>query len=164
MSSPELRMMHTHLQILSFFCHGSKKFPFNKVRGQRCAGRQSSYCIRESKQNPLHGKDLKKISTETQTSGLQREEAKIIAWESLQKAKAEAAIRKLEMKLEKKRSSSMDKILNKLRRAQMKAEKMRSIYLYNRASRFQRLGKCFHSPNMAIYCLQAAVSAVMLRD
>jgi len=30
------------------------------------------------------------------------------------------------MKLEKKRSSSMDKILNKLRRAQLKAENMRS--------------------------------------
>jgi phosphoglycerate-specific signal transduction histidine kinase len=31
------------------------------------------------------------------------------------------------MKLEKKKSSSMDKILNKLRRAQMKAEKMRTL-------------------------------------
>ncbi|XP_016195503.1 remorin-like [Arachis ipaensis] len=57
---------------------------------------------------------------------IQKEEPKIIAWESQQKAKAKATIRKLEMKLEKKRSSSMDKILNKLRRAQMKAEKMRS--------------------------------------
>ncbi|MED6196829.1 hypothetical protein PIB30_051028 [Stylosanthes scabra] len=46
---------------------------------------------------------------------MQKEEAKIVAWESQQK-----------MELEKKRSSSMDKILNKLRRAQMKAEKMRS--------------------------------------
>ncbi|XP_020974387.1 uncharacterized protein LOC107632937 isoform X2 [Arachis ipaensis] len=58
--------------------------------------------------------------------GIQKEEAKIVAWESQQKAKAKATIRKLEMKLEKKRSSSMDKILNKLRRAQMKAGKMRS--------------------------------------
>ncbi|KAI4327451.1 hypothetical protein L6164_019911 [Bauhinia variegata] len=57
---------------------------------------------------------------------LQREEAKIIAWENLQKAKTEEAIRKLEMKLEKKRSSSMNKIASKLRRAQRKAEKMRS--------------------------------------
>ncbi|XP_014519479.1 uncharacterized protein LOC106776513 [Vigna radiata var. radiata] len=80
----------------------------------------------------------KRSSTEAQPSGLdiaestldstkfQREESKIIAWESLQKAKAEAAVRKLEMKLEKKKSSSMEKILNKLRRAQMKAEKMRN--------------------------------------
>ncbi|KAJ6366867.1 hypothetical protein OIU77_003278 [Salix suchowensis] len=59
-------------------------------------------------------------------SKLQREEAKITAWENLQKARAEAAIRKLEMNLEKKRSSSMDKIMNKLRMTHMKAEEMRS--------------------------------------
>lgn len=64
--------------------------------------------------------------TEKQLSRLQREELKITAWENLQKAKAEAAIRKLEMKLEKKRSATMDKILNKLRNAQMEAEEMRS--------------------------------------
>lgn len=56
---------------------------------------------------------------------LQREEAKITAWENLQKAKAEAAIQKLEVKLSKKRSASMDKILNKLRLSQLKAQKMR---------------------------------------
>ncbi|KAK7310849.1 hypothetical protein RJT34_08610 [Clitoria ternatea] len=54
------------------------------------------------------------------------EVAKITAWENLQKAKAEAAIRKLEMKLEKRRASSMDKIMNKLRLAQKKAQEMRS--------------------------------------
>ncbi|KAJ1381246.1 Remorin, C-terminal [Sesbania bispinosa] len=115
--------------------------------------------IRESKQNPLHGKDLKKISTETRTPGLdiaesttldtsklEREEAKIIAWESLQKAKAEAAIRKLEMKLEKKRSSSMDKILNKLRRAQMKAEKMRSIIPVQQDQQVSKTWKVFSFP------------------
>lgn len=59
-------------------------------------------------------------------SKLQREEAKIAAWENLQKAKAEAAIRKLEVKLEKKKSASMDKILNKLQTAQLKAQEMRS--------------------------------------
>ncbi|OMP02001.1 hypothetical protein COLO4_11421 [Corchorus olitorius] len=62
----------------------------------------------------------------TSISKLQREEAKINAWENLQRAKAEAAIRKLEMKLEKKRSASMDKILSKLRMAQMKAQEMRN--------------------------------------
>ncbi|XP_050380011.1 uncharacterized protein LOC126797417 [Argentina anserina] len=60
------------------------------------------------------------------TSRLQREEAKINAWENLQRAKAEAALRKLEMKLEKKKSSTMDKIMKKLSRAQVKANKMRS--------------------------------------
>lgn len=59
-------------------------------------------------------------------SKCKREEAKITAWENLQKAKAEAAIRKLEMKLEKKRSSSMDRILGKLRSAQKKAQDMRT--------------------------------------
>ncbi|GMN30128.1 hypothetical protein TIFTF001_002696 [Ficus carica] len=62
----------------------------------------------------------------TDYSKWKREEAKITAWENLQKAKAEAAIRKLEMKLEKKRSATMDKIIDKLRTAQFKAGKMRS--------------------------------------
>ncbi|KAK8517535.1 hypothetical protein V6N13_127705 [Hibiscus sabdariffa] len=62
----------------------------------------------------------------TSLSKLQREEAKISAWENLQRAKAEAAIRKLEMKLEKKRSASMDKILKKLRTSQIKAQEMRN--------------------------------------
>ncbi|MBA0808159.1 hypothetical protein Gohar_023917, partial [Gossypium harknessii] len=66
-------------------------------------------------------------------SKMKREEAKIIAWENLQKAKAEAAIRKLEMKLEKKRSSSMDKIMNKLRSAQKRAQDMRNSMLANQA-------------------------------
>ncbi|KAG2242983.1 hypothetical protein Bca4012_015757 [Brassica carinata] len=56
---------------------------------------------------------------------LHREEAKIAAWENLQKAKAEAAMRKLEVKLEKKKSASMDKILNKLQTAKLKAQEMR---------------------------------------
>ncbi|KAL8229222.1 hypothetical protein R6Q57_014122 [Mikania cordata] len=58
-------------------------------------------------------------------SKLQKEEARITAWENLQNAKAEASIRKLEMKLEKKKSASLDKILRKHRAAQMKAEEMR---------------------------------------
>ncbi|KAJ8546161.1 hypothetical protein K7X08_018744 [Anisodus acutangulus] len=55
----------------------------------------------------------------------QREEARITAWENLQKAKAEAEIQKLEMKLEKRRSASMDKIMTKLRHAQVKAQDTR---------------------------------------
>ncbi|RDX93600.1 Remorin 4.1, partial [Mucuna pruriens] len=70
------------------------------------------------------------ISERSKTvSKAKREEAKITAWENLQKAKAEAAIRKLEMKLEKKRALSMDKIMNKLRLAQKKAQEMRSSVL-----------------------------------
>ncbi|MED6194896.1 hypothetical protein PIB30_032806 [Stylosanthes scabra] len=59
-------------------------------------------------------------------SKAEREAAKINAWENLQKAKAETSIRKLEMKLEKKRAYSMDRIMNKLKLAQKKAEEMRS--------------------------------------
>lgn len=58
-------------------------------------------------------------------SKVEREEEKIAAWENLQKAKAEAAIQKLVMKLEKKRSSSLDRILSTLRSAQRKAQGMR---------------------------------------
>ncbi|KAL8254990.1 hypothetical protein R6Q59_033211 [Mikania micrantha] len=58
-------------------------------------------------------------------SKLQKEEARITAWENLQNAKAEASIRKLEMKLEKKKSASMDKILSKHRAAQIKAQELR---------------------------------------
>lgn len=73
---------------------------------------------------------------------LLREEAKISAWENLQQAKADAAIQKLEMKLEKKRSVSMDKILNKLRAAQMKAEAMRNSVLSERHDNRTRRISC----------------------
>ncbi|XP_012570805.1 uncharacterized protein [Cicer arietinum] len=76
-------------------------------------------------------------SSKTISKG-KREEAKITAWENLQKAKAEAAMRKLEMKLEKKRASSMDKIMNKLRTAQKKAQEMRSSVLANQAHQVAR--------------------------
>ncbi|GER30891.1 remorin family protein [Striga asiatica] len=76
-------------------------------------------------------------------SKLQREEAKITAWENLQKAKAEAAIRKLEMKLEKKRSASMDRIMNKLKGAQAKAQAMRDLLSYQ-APRPSGKGFCIY--------------------
>lgn len=60
-----------------------------------------------------------------ESSKLHKEEARIAAWENLQNAKAEASIRKLEMKLEKKKLASMEKIMNKLRIAQAKAQEMR---------------------------------------
>ncbi|XP_021752152.1 uncharacterized protein LOC110717696 [Chenopodium quinoa] len=67
------------------------------------------------------------IEVDNKISKFERKEARINAWENLQKAKAEAAIQKLEEKLEKKRASSMDKIMRKLQRAEIKAEKMRNI-------------------------------------
>ncbi|KAK1392457.1 Remorin, C-terminal protein [Heracleum sosnowskyi] len=65
------------------------------------------------------------VSETANNISIKREEARITAWENLQKAKADAAIRKLEMKLEKKRSSSMDKIMKKFKAAQKKAREMR---------------------------------------
>ncbi|CAA7401597.1 unnamed protein product [Spirodela intermedia] len=78
-------------------------------------------------------------------SKIRREEAKITAWENLQKAKAEAAIRKLEMKLEKKRSSSMDKILKKLKSAQGKAHDMRNAAASSQANQAARPSKMVSS-------------------
>ncbi|KAK9109213.1 hypothetical protein Sjap_017273 [Stephania japonica] len=72
------------------------------------------------------------------TKNISREEAKITAWENLQKAKAEAAVRKLEMKLEKKRSSSMDRIMKKLRSAQRKAQEMRTSISANQSQQIVR--------------------------
>nr|XP_043637362.1 uncharacterized protein LOC122608331 [Erigeron canadensis] len=73
--------------------------------------------------------DLEFSEMKKSLSKVKREEAKITAWENLQKAKAEEAIRKLEMKLEKKRSSSMDRIMQKLRSSQKKAHEMRESVL-----------------------------------
>ncbi|OIW09705.1 hypothetical protein TanjilG_21231 [Lupinus angustifolius] len=111
-----------------------------------------------SEKDSIHSKDSREDSIESKasswdvvkspldTSKLQREEAKIIAWENLQKAKAEAAIRKLEMKLEKKKSSSMDKILNKLRRAKIKAENMRSSIPTHQGNQVSKTCKVFSFP------------------
>nr|XP_043631929.1 uncharacterized protein LOC122603318 [Erigeron canadensis] len=80
-----------------------------------------------------------------ESSKLQKEEARIAAWENLQNAKAEASIRKLEMKLEKKKSASMDKIMKKLRIAQIKAQEMRKSISENAASQAPRTTHKFMS-------------------
>ncbi|CAH9091415.1 unnamed protein product [Cuscuta europaea] len=74
-----------------------------------------------------YGQEISK--TANCLSQVKREEARITAWENLQKAKAEAAIQKFEVKLQKKRSTSMDKIMKKLRSAQKKAAEMRTSML-----------------------------------
>ncbi|XP_015648885.1 probable GPI-anchored adhesin-like protein PGA55 isoform X2 [Oryza sativa Japonica Group] len=63
-------------------------------------------------------------------SKIEGEEAKMTAWENLQKAKAEAAIQKL-MKLEKKRSYSLERIFNTLRSAHRKTHVIRSTTTTN---------------------------------
>ncbi|XP_075483194.1 uncharacterized protein LOC142523326 isoform X1 [Primulina tabacum] len=92
------------------------------------------------KQEQIDVEKLKNVQVK-----LLKEEAKISAWENLQQAKADAAIQKLEMRLEKKRSVSMDKILNKLRAAQMKAEAMRNSVLSERHENRSRRNACLGS-------------------
>ncbi|KAF0900558.1 hypothetical protein E2562_032648, partial [Oryza meyeriana var. granulata] len=64
-------------------------------------------------------------------SKIEGEEAKMTAWENLQKAKAEAAIQKLVMKLEKKRSYSLERIFNTFRSAHRKTHVIRSTTTTN---------------------------------
>ncbi|KAI3794089.1 hypothetical protein L1987_36715 [Smallanthus sonchifolius] len=93
------------------------------------------------------------IEGEMELSKVQREEARISAWENLQNAKAEAAIRKLEMKLEKKKSESMDKIMKKLKTAQMKAQEMRKTMSANQAPRVKHKVMFLHRyPKISLTC------------
>ncbi|XP_062101992.1 uncharacterized protein LOC133810188 [Humulus lupulus] len=91
----------------------------------------------------------------------QREEAKIIAWENLQKAKAEAAIRKLEMKLEKKRSATMDKIIDKLRTSQYKAHKMRTNLSANESHSHSHSHEVLKTPRK-FFCLRKQIRVGLL--
>ncbi|XP_020587528.1 uncharacterized protein LOC110029536 isoform X2 [Phalaenopsis equestris] len=99
----------------------------SKKHISRCSDKRSTDTL-EWKKKRLENRmaDWEVIGTERRISKFDREEAKIAAWENLQKAKAEAALQKLEMKLEKKRCSSMEKILSRLRSAQKRAQNMRS--------------------------------------
>ncbi|KAL3833338.1 hypothetical protein ACJIZ3_008074 [Penstemon smallii] len=104
--------------------------------------KQGLKMIKTKKKDSKNVEDLPSSCNDSEasnnTSKLQREEAKITAWENLHKAKAEAAIQKLEMKLEKERSKSMDKILNKLRAAETKAQAMRDLLSENHAHQASR--------------------------
>ncbi|TVU09801.1 hypothetical protein EJB05_43297 [Eragrostis curvula] len=91
---------------------------------------------RSSNKNSMNIIDWKEKTVESKSSSwdfteakciskVEIEDANVTAWDNLQKAKAEAAIQKLVMKLEKKRSSSLDKIFNTLRSAQRKTQVMR---------------------------------------
>ncbi|GMP71647.1 hypothetical protein CsSME_00029976 [Camellia sinensis var. sinensis] len=88
--------------------------------------------LESPKTSKLEVRDIQ-VDERVTVTRMKREEAKITAWKNLEMEKAEAAIRKLEMKLEKKRSSSMDKIMKKLRSAQKKAQEMRRSVLTNQS-------------------------------
>lgn len=94
-----------------------------QVDKQTSTSRRSTSDREELRENP--GRASAFTEADKKFSKLEKEEARINAWEHLQKAKAEAAIQKLEMKLEKQRASAMEKIIEKVRRAELKAEKMR---------------------------------------
>ncbi|CAI9114496.1 OLC1v1015234C1 [Oldenlandia corymbosa var. corymbosa] len=72
----------------------------------------------------------------------QREEAKIQAWVNLQRAKAEAQSRKLEVKIEKMRSNLEEKLMKKMAVVHRKAEEMRAAY------RLQHLEQVQKKPNL----------------
>lgn len=114
-----------------------------EVDGQSTTIRQEEHgtsgrCLRKiiewKNETEENSSGFKVIDTSEYLSKDNRDEAKIGAWKNLQKAKAEEAIRKLELKLEKERSASVDKILNKLRSAEKKAEEMRSVVRSNQSN------------------------------
>ncbi|KAK3133513.1 hypothetical protein QOZ80_6AG0537490 [Eleusine coracana subsp. coracana] len=86
---------------------------------------KNSKNIVEWKEKTVESKSSWDFTEKKCISKVEREDAKVTVWDSLQKAKAEAAIQKLVIKLEKKRSSSLDKIFSTLRSAQRKAQVMR---------------------------------------
>ncbi|KAH7423446.1 hypothetical protein KP509_12G056000 [Ceratopteris richardii] len=73
-----------------------------------------------------------------------REEARIDAWENHQKAKAEAELKKLEMKLERLRAQATEKIMNKMAAAHLRAEEMRATA---RAHQAEQLAKALERAN-----------------
>ncbi|KAG8087421.1 hypothetical protein GUJ93_ZPchr0010g7740 [Zizania palustris] len=91
-----------------------------------------------SEKNSTNIIQLKKRSMESKSSAwavagtakciskIEGEEANITAWENMQKAKAEAAIEKLVMKLERKRLYSLERIFNTLRSSNRKTHVTRT--------------------------------------
>ncbi|KAF8654427.1 hypothetical protein HU200_061610 [Digitaria exilis] len=71
-------------------------------------------------------------------SKIEGEEAKMTAWENMQKANAEAAIQKLVIKLEKKRPYSLERIFNTLRSGPRKTQVVRSTSTANHDQHISR--------------------------
>ncbi|CAO2191773.1 unnamed protein product [Urochloa humidicola] len=71
-------------------------------------------------------------------SKMEGEEAKMTAWENMQKANAEAAIQKLVIKLEKKRPYSLERIFNTLRSGPRKVQVVRSTSTANHDQHISR--------------------------
>lgn len=130
-------------------------------RGPPVSGESQKNGVRETRKDLQDASDSNLrwdvADAERSMPKLQREEIRINAWENLQKAKAEAAIQKLEVKLSKKRSASMDKIMNKLRLSQLKAQKMRGalseghpttskkLFSFQKYFKITSFSSCFYS-------------------
>ncbi|KAL6858813.1 hypothetical protein ACP4OV_017815 [Aristida adscensionis] len=71
-------------------------------------------------------------------SKIEGENAKMTAWENMQKAEAEAAIQKLVIKLEKKRPYSLERIFSTLRSGHRKTQVVRSTPAANRDQHISR--------------------------
>nr|CAB3483235.1 unnamed protein product [Digitaria exilis] len=82
----------------------------------------------------------KDVATQTSPdiSRIEGEEAKMTAWENMQKANAEAAIQKLVIKLEKKRPYSLERIFNTLRSGPRKTQVVRSTSTSNHDQHISR--------------------------
>ncbi|KAI5077854.1 hypothetical protein GOP47_0007678 [Adiantum capillus-veneris] len=68
-----------------------------------------------------------------------REQAKIEAWESLQRAEADAELRKLEVKLQKMRFEGREKIMGRLGAAQRRAQEMQGVAEAQKAEQLTRV-------------------------
>uniref|UniRef100_A0ACD5Y7A0 Uncharacterized protein n=2 Tax=Avena sativa TaxID=4498 RepID=A0ACD5Y7A0_AVESA len=104
---------------------------------------KNSTNIIEWKRKTMESKSSTWEVTETAKciSKIEAEEAKMTAWESMQKEKAEAAIQKLVIKLEKKRSYSLERIFNTLRSAHRKTQVVRSTTTANHDQQISRTVK-----------------------
>uniref|UniRef100_A0ACD5ZWH4 Uncharacterized protein n=2 Tax=Avena sativa TaxID=4498 RepID=A0ACD5ZWH4_AVESA len=104
---------------------------------------KNSTNIIEWKRKTMESKSSTWEVTETAKciSKIDAAEAKMTAWESMQKEKAEAAIQKLVIKLEKKRSYSLERIFNTLRSAHKKTQVVRSTATSNHDQQISRTVK-----------------------
>ncbi|KAL6661641.1 hypothetical protein ACP70R_001025 [Stipagrostis hirtigluma subsp. patula] len=87
----------------------------------------------ESKSSPCEVTESAKC-----ISKIEGEEAKMTAWENMQKAEAEAAIQKLVIKLEKKRPYSLERIFSTLRSGHRKTQVVRSTSAANHDQHLSR--------------------------
>uniref|UniRef100_A0A0D9XEG5 Remorin C-terminal domain-containing protein n=1 Tax=Leersia perrieri TaxID=77586 RepID=A0A0D9XEG5_9ORYZ len=114
---------------------------WSKKHDTRASSKNSTNVL-EVKKKTVESKSSSWELTEAKSiSKIGREQEKIAAWEHLQKAKAEAAIKKLVMKIEKKRSSSLDKIWSTLRSAQRRAQAMHESAAANQDEQPSRKAK-----------------------